>query len=231
MTIFHFALIRSFRRKLALVSMCAIPMAMIFMPSLWNSGDDLGYLFYAMLIMYIAFSLVRLLMTDRMTAAVVRIYAAPITTLQYLFQNLIAFWLIIMTQVFVVVILGILLYDWSITMAVLLVFSYGIFAAVSITFSLAWNSIFKSKVISDAVFGIVISFMALFGGIFIPISLLPDQIRKIGMIFPTYWITNALLTIQKPSGITALGEYWSSILIMLMFMFAFLLYGGKRRLE
>ncbi len=228
MTIFLFAFIRSLRRKSTLVAMFVLPLAIVFIRTLWTLENGRGFLFYGMIIMFAAFSLVRSIMIDRMTGTVVRIFAAPVATFQYLFQNLLAFWLIIGVQTIVFVVIGSALYGWGIEMAVRLILSYNIFAVASLAFSLAWNSMFRSKVMSDAIFSIIISLMALLGGIFIPISMLPDFLRKIGMLFPTYWLSNSLLFIQDKEWN---GQYWLSILIMFLFSAAFLLYGSKRRLE
>lgn len=228
MTIFRFALIRSLRKKSIVAVLCATPLAMIFMSPLWALENGIGFSLYGMIIMFVAFSLVRFIMTDRVTGTVVRIFAAPVTTFQYLSQNLLAFWLMIGVPTVVMITTGTVLYGWGIEMAVRLILCYIIFSAAAIAFSLAWNSMFRSKVMSDAVFSIVISFMALLGGIFIPLSLLPDILRKVGMLFPTYWLSNALLLVQ---GQGKDGKYWTSILVMLLFSAAFLLYGSKRRLE
>ncbi len=228
MTIFRFALIRSLRKKSTVAALCVTPLAMVFIPPLWALENGMGFSLYGMVLMFTAFSLVRFIMDDRMTGTVVRIFAAPVTTFRYLSQNLLAFWLMIGVQTAVMVVAGAVLYRWGIEMAVQLILCYILFSATAIAFSLAWNSMFRSKVMSDAVFSIVISFMALLGGIFIPLSMLPDILRKIGMLFPTYWLSNALLLIQ---GQGTNREYWFSVLIMLLFSAAFLLYGSKRRLE
>lgn len=228
MTIFRFALMRGLRKKSTLAALCAVPLAMVFIRPLWMPENGMGFPLYGMIIMFAAFSLVRLIMTDRVTGTVVRIFAAPVTTLQYLSQSLFAFWLMLGVQTVGMVAIGAALYQWGFGMSIRLVLCYTVFALASIAFSLAWNSLFRSKVMSDAVFSLVISLTALLGGIFIPITMLPDTLRKIGMLFPTYWLSNALLLIQ---GQGSSGDYWLSIMIMLLFSAAFLLYGSKRRLE
>lgn len=227
MTIFQFALIRSLRKKSTLVALFIVPLIMVFIRPLWVLETGTGFLFYGLILLFAAFSLVRLIMTDRVTGTAVRIFAAPITTRQYLSQNLLAFWMITSIQTVVLVVIGAVLYKWEIEMAVWLFLSYSIFSATCIVFSMAWNSLFRSKIMSDAVFSIVISFMGMLGGIFIPLPMLPEVLRKIGMLFPTYWFTNSLLALQE--GI--MGEYWLSIFIMVLFSIVFLLYGSKRRFE
>jgi len=227
-TIFQFALIRSLRKKANLAALCAVPLAMIFIRPLWTLENYMGFSFYSLTIMFAAFSLVRSIMTERVTGTVVRIYAAPVTTFRYLSQNLIAFCLLLGVQIVILVAAGTVMYHWEIGTAALLIVCYIVFAVTCITFSLAWYSLFRSREMSDAVFSIVISFMAMLGGIFIPIPLLPELLRKIGMLFPTYWLSNALLSIQlREFGM----DYWLSVIIMLLFSAAFLLYGSRRRME
>ncbi|KAF0194145.1 MAG: ABC transporter [Bacillota bacterium] len=228
MTIFRFALMRGLRKKSMFAALFAVPLAMIFIRPLWTPENGAGFVFYGMVILFAAFSLVRLIMTDRVSGTIVRIFAAPVTTFQYLSQNLLAYWLILGIQTVVMVAVGAMLYEWGIEMAAQLILCYTVFAVASIALSLAWTSLFRSKVISDAVFSIVVSFMALLGGIFIPLSMLPDILRKIGMLFPTYWFSNSLLGIRDGA---ASREYWLSLLIMLLLSAASLLYGSKRRLE
>lgn len=228
MTIFQFTLLRSLRHKSTLAVMYAAPLALIFISPLWAEPEATGFALYGMVLMLGAFSMVRLTMEDRVTGTVVRIFVAPVTTAQYLSQTLLAFCLLISLQTVVMVAIGAALYGWGIEMTARLILCYIIFSVTAIAFSLAWSSMFRSKVLSDAVFSILASFMAILGGIFIPLSLLPDMLRKIGMLFPTYWLSNALLWVQNQG---SNREYWLSILILLLFSAAFLLYGSKRRLE
>lgn len=228
MTIFLFALKRSLQKKSMLVALCLIPFVMILIRPLWVSENPSGFSFFGMLILFAAFSLVRIIMTDRVTGVSIRIFAAPVTNLQYMTQNLLAFSSLLSTQIVVLITIGAIIHSWETGMALSLIFCYIVFAVASISFSLAWHGLFRSKVMSDAVFSIVISFMALLGGIFIPISMLPDSLRRIGMLFPVYWLSESLLFIL---GQGTSSDYWLAIFIMLLFSAAFLLYGSKRRLE
>ena len=81
---------------------------------------------------------------------------------------------------------------------------------------------------SDAVFSIVISFMSILGGIFIPINLLPEVLKRLGMIFPTYWLSNALISINENKD---LQNYLLSIGILILFTVLYTTFGSKRRLE
>ena len=218
MTIFRFALLRSMRQKVTLGLLCIAPLAMIFIEQLWSPEYGTGFLFYGLVVMFAAFSLVRLTMTDRVSGTIV----------QYLAQNLLAFWLILNVPTLLMIGIGSIRYGWEVNRTALLLLCYLVFNAAAITLSLAWNAMFHSKVMADTIFSVVVSFMALLGGVFIPLPMLPDFLQKIGMATPLYWFSNAITRIQ---GQEAAEGYWSSILIMLLFSAAFLLFGGKRRLE
>lgn len=228
MTIFHFTIIRSLRSRNTLIALALIPIIMILIPPLWYSEQNTGFNLYGIAIMYGAFVLVRAIMNDRVSGTVTRIFAAPVTTFQYLFQNLLAYLLLLAMQIFLILGLGMLLYNWNFMLSLQLSLCYTIFAATSISFSLAWNSLFRNKLMADGVFSIVVNFMAILGGVFFSIDKLPGILEKVAMLFPNYWLSNALYLLQANEG---LEYYYISIAILLLFTIAYLIFGSKRRLE
>jgi ABC-type multidrug transport system permease subunit len=62
----------------------------------------------------------------------------------------------------------------------------------------------------------------------LPLSIVPETIQYIGAFFPAQWAVRAIEALNE-YGIGA-GMYWLSLLAMLMFAAAYLLYGGKRRI-
>ncbi|WP_367565752.1 ABC transporter permease [Lacrimispora sp.] len=228
MTIFHFALLRSLRKKSTLITILILPAAMILIPPLWTEENAIGFSFFGITILYGAFLLVRSIMTDRESRTIVRIFAAPVTTFQYLFQNLLGYLVLLMAQILLFALVGSLLYGWQASIAGKLVLGYGLFAAVSIALSLAWNSLFRSSAISGGIFSVVVSVMALLGGVFVPLSLLPDILQTIGMLFPTFWLSSILMDI---TGGNPPFEFWVSGAVLALFTTAFLIFGSKRRLE
>lgn len=228
MTIFQFALIRSMRKKFTLLTLCTIPIIMIFITPLWATGEGFGFNFYGIIILYTAFLLVRAILTDRINKITIRIFAAPVTTLQYLFQNLMGFLMLIILQIIVIISIGSIRYHWELSDTIILASIYILFAANAISFSLAWNSLFRSKEMSDGVFSVVISVMSLLGGVFVPLSYLPGVLQKIGMIFPTYWLSTALIEIQSEKNFL---KIFLAAGMLILFSVACLIFGSKRRLE
>ena len=167
-------------------------------------------------------------MIDRVNGTVIRIFSAPVKTSRYLAQTLLAYSILLTFQISLIIVFGKLLYNWDFILTLQLFLCYTVFATTSIGFSLAWNSLFRSKIMSDAVFSIVISFMSILGGIFIPINLLPEVLKRLGMIFPTYWLSNALISINENKD---LQNYLLSIGILILFTVLYTTFGSKRRLE
>jgi ABC-2 type transport system permease protein len=202
-------------------------LALILIPPLWNSEYVSGFNYMTMAIMYGGFLIARGILNDKIDGSIVRILAAPVTTLNYLVQNLMACMAVLLTQIIIVVTLGSILYDWDASFALLLGLCYTIFASATVTFSFAWSCLFKNKEVSYAIFAVVMSVIALLCGLWIPLEILPDTLRYIGALFPAYWASSGIGNLLA-TGVSA--EYWLSMLAMLFFASAYLLYGGKRRI-
>ncbi|WP_291651742.1 ABC transporter permease [Clostridium sp.] len=228
MTIFYYTLKRALRNKQTLIVISLIPLIMIFIPMLWEGKSLIGYTLYGTVILYGSFLLTRTIMSDRVNGIVIRIFSAPIRTIKYLSQSLLAYSSLLIGQIILVLVIGALLYKWDIILVIKLFLCYTIFAMTSIGFSLAWNSLFRSKVMSDAVFSIVISLMSILGGVFIPIDLLPTFFKRLGMIFPSYWLSNALINLI---GYKDFQNYLLSLGMLALFTVAFTIFGSIRRLE
>lgn len=228
MTIFYFTLIRSLRSTSTLITITLIPVIMILVKPLWYLEHNTGFNLYGMVILYGGFSLVRSIMSDRVTGTITRILAAPITSFQYLFQSFLAYLLLQALQILLIAGLGTFLYHWKFALSLKLFICYTIFAATAISFSLAWNSLFKSKIMSETVFTIIIALMALLGGVYFPIDMFPEFLKKIAMMIPNYWLSNALLSLQKSQGFS---NYLLSIAVLILFAIAYLIFGSKKRLE
>ncbi len=228
MTIFYYTLKRVLRNKQAFLVITLIPLGIVFIPILWREKSLVGASLYGMVIFYGTFLLTKSIMSDRVNGTIIRIFSAPIKTLEYLTQTLLAYSLLMTVQIGLIIIIGKLLYNWDLFLAFKLFLCYTVFATTSIGFSLAWNSLFRSKIMSDAVFSVVISLMSILGGIFIPINLLPDFFKRLGMIFPTYWLSNALISINENKD---LQNYLLSIGILILFAVLYTIFGSKRRLE
>lgn len=227
MTIFRYALLRSLRRKWTLVVLWIAPSCLMLLSPLWEGGSLVGFSLYSMVILLAAFMLVQPIMEDRVNGTAVRIFAAPITTRNYLFQNLMAALVLLIVQIVVVLGSRLIWQGWDWPMAGKALLGYTVFAGTALALCLAWHSLFRSKALSDAGFSLLLSVMAFFGGVFVPITVLQGIMQNVAMMMPPYWLANALLSLDQSSGRT----YWLSLGIMILFAAVFLTFGSKRRLE
>ena len=232
MTIFNFALIKGLRNLPTLVFNCILPIALLLIRPMWTGEGALGFLsgfgILAMIVWGGAFLMAQGIMNDKNSGALTRILAGPVSMFQYLTQNLLAFMVPLTLQITIISILGMVLYDWSRTLALAVFICYTIFTMTSVTMSFAWNCLFKSKDASFQTFGAVITFGTFLSGAMVPLELLPSVLQYVGAIFPAYW---GIRGINAFLSYDTMGlDYWMGIGAMLLFTLVFLLYGGKRRM-
>ena len=231
LTIFRFAIIKGLRNRATLIFNCVLPIVLIFIRPMWEGGIVGGTLTsFGLLLMTIwggAFLMSQGILNDRTSGSIVRILSAPVTTLNYLTQNLLAYMVPLTLQIALVSTLGMILYDWSIQFALALFACYTIFTISAIALSFAWNCLFKSKETSFSSFSALITFGIFLSGGLIPVEMFPGPLQYAGAIFPAYWAIR---------GIRAFTDYGfgygyiTSLAAMLLIAAICLLYGGKRRI-
>ena len=231
MTIFKFALLRGLRSPLSLILNFAAPVALVFIRNFWQDGGEGGltggFMLLGALIMFGAFAAARGIFNDRTDGTVTRILSGPTTTLRYLAQNLLACMVMMFIPIGVIVSVGAILHGWEISLAIWLFLCYTIFAAASVAFCFAWSCLFKTKETSSALFSLAAMFMGYLGGLLLPAQFLPRALNLIGAAFPPFWIARALENLLSYGATT---QYWLSLLALVLFTVAFMLYGGKRRI-
>jgi len=231
LTIFRFALVKGLRSPMTLVLNCILPVVLMFVRPLWEEtgllGGEAGFGFLVMIIWGGTFLMAQGTLNDRENGTIIRILSAPVSMFNYLVQNLLAYMVPLIVQVFLVSALGMILYDWGITLALALFVCYTVFTISSVALSFAWNCLFKRKASSFPAFGALVSFGTFLSGALLPLTLFPTVLQYVGTIFPAYW---AVRGINEALEVGMTGDYWLSILAMALFTMAFLLYGGKRRM-
>ena len=229
MTIFRFALIKGLRSPGAFVFNCILPLALILIRPLWTG--DIFLSGFGLLIMVIwggSFLMSQGILNDREDGALTRILAAPVSMFNYLAQNLLAYMVPMTTQVALITLLGAILYDWSLTIAFALFLCYTVFTISAVAMSFAWNCLFKSKDSSFSSFSALVTFGTFISGAITPVEMFPEGLlRYIGAVLPAYWATRGINSLAE---LTITSDYWLSVMVMLLFTMAFLLYGGKRRM-
>lgn len=226
MTIFTFSLKRSVRSLLNLLLLGATPLFIIFLADEQWFMLPMGYQLYGVILLFIASKLVSIMLEDRTTGVLQRIGVSPITHFQYLWQNLLAFSVLLVAQCAVVV-LGGVLYGLELPVPILLFTVYSLFAMTAISLSLAWFSLFRHKETAFSVFIFITLLVAMIGGLFWPVEVMPPFLQRLAMFFPTYWLAESLQIIQTGENMINL---WLPLTLLLLFSSIFLVIGSKRRL-
>lgn len=226
MTIFFFAVKRSFRNLTNVVLVFALPLLVIFLPSDAWYALPVGFQIYGTFLLIAASKLVSIMMEDRTTGILTRIGVAPVSHLQYLFQNLLAYSLLLIIQCAVVIICGII-YGHDLVNPLLLFVVYSIFVLTAIGFSLCWYSLFRHKETALSILFGLIMLLSMAGGMFWPVQIMPDFMQRVVMFLPTYWLVEAMRVVTEGDTVTALSI---PLAMLLLFTVAFLLVGSRRRI-
>jgi ABC-2 type transport system permease protein len=228
MTVFRFALKRSFRNPLNILLLCVLPVGLVFVPVVPGSILPLGFHLYGQLIMFVAFLMVRLTVEDRLTGVLTRIAAAPVSYVRYLWETLLAYGLLLVAQNAVVVGLGVVRYGRILGSPLLQFAAFASFSLTSIAFSLAGCSLFGRREFAYSSVPTAITFLSLLGGFYAPVDMMPEALQRAAMFTPPYWLISALSVLRRGE---TLGRYVLSVAIVLLFALAFLVVGSRRRME
>lgn len=98
-------------------------------------------------------------------------------------------------------------------------------AAISLSISFLCSLFIKSTTVQNAVANFAALILSFLGGIFVPTSLLSDQILSVSRFTPLYWYANAVHQITSLSdfSLESLGPVFASMAIELAFAAVFLL--------
>lgn len=230
LTIFKGALRRGLLTPFSIAINCVIPLGLIIFGQNFSFGEgDIGRVFFltALAILWGAFTLAKGIKEDRASGVIYRILSGPVSMANYLTQNFMAAMVPMVALSTVIGLINYFLHDWSITVAIGISLCYILLAAVSTGLSFAWSCLFKDQEASAVAVSMVLTVMATIGGFFLPLSLLPRGLYYLGAITPAHWASRAIEEILT-YGFS--NMYWLGLLAMAMFTFAFVLYGGKRRM-
>lgn len=227
MTIFNFVFKRYFRKPSNIVFLFVLPLAAVFLPAGEWLPIPLGFQYYGVLLLFIAARLASVIMEDRANKTLLRIGAAPVTHFQYLWQNLLAYSIILIALNLVVVVAGVVVHGDGLTSPILLFIIYSFFSMTAIGFSLAWYSLFRNKESAINVFSGVIMLITMLGGVMWPVEIMPVFFQRLAMLLPTYWLMEGMIVIIRGA---STADLVLPLTMMMMFSVAFLLLGSRRRL-
>ncbi len=227
-SIFELSFKRIINHRILLLTMIVFPLLVALIPQADGFQDaTFTYGIFGLIILFTSFMMAKQIIEDRQSKTIIRIAASPISHREYLMGHLSAYFLIMMVQVTAFFLLTLL----SSTMALsFYLWAYGLmlaFSIMSICFSLFWFSLFKKFTTAVALYSIVANIMALIGGMTFPLALMPDNLKQIAVVFPTYWYAFGLEEAKSNNGTNIL----ISLLILVGFAIIFLSIGSKRRFE
>lgn len=227
MTIFKFTIKRCFRSFWSIGLLFLLPPALMFMPGDSWSSLPMSFHFYGIVLLFSASRLVKIVMDDRFSGILTRIGAAPVTHFHYLWQNLLAFALLLLVQIAAVIAAALLLHGDQLAAPLSIFVIFGFFSLTGIGLSLAWVSLYRHRETALLILVNLIILISMLGGLLWPIEAMPLLLGRIAMFLPTYWLTEALLVVANRSAPVELAV---PLGIMLLFAAAFLLLGSKRKI-
>ena len=227
-TVFELSLRRLLTHRILLITMIVFPVLITFVANM-DGLESVAYAYslFGIILLFTSFMMAKQLIEDRQSKTIIRIAASPINHKDYLLGHLGAYLLIMSLQVTLFFLLMLLrtsmdlpFYIWAYILMI-------VFSIMSICFSLFWFSLFKRFTTAVAVYSVVANLMAIIGGMSFPLALMPDNIRQIAIVFPTYWYAFGLEEASHGTSSTII----ISLLILLGFAIIFLTIGSKRRFE
>lgn len=225
MTIFKFIFKRYFRQPSNIIFLLVLPIVLVFLPDLEWPPIPMGFQYYGVLLLFIATRLTGIILDDRSRKTTLRISVAPITHFQYLWQNLLAYSVLLTGVNSLVVLIGVLYHGENLVSPVLLFIVYTFFSVTAIGFSLALYAIIRNKEAALALLTGVISLISMLGGVFWPIQIMPVFIQRLAMLLPTYWYAEGIVRIAYGG---SLGDIALPLVMMFMFTIGFLIFGSRR---
>lgn len=229
MTIFIFSLKRIFRNPTNLIFLTFFPLVAIFIPATepWPLFP-IGYQYFGILILFVSIRLTSNTLEDREKGIVKRLAVAPISHLTYLWQNLLAYIMILIVQC-AIVIGGGVLYGQKLYQPIWLLVLYILFSCASLTLALVWNSLYRNKESSFLVFLTLIILMSVVGGLMMPTEMLPDALQRVAVMLPTYWLAEGLEWIALGTG--KMSNFLFICGTMLLYTVLFLVLGSMRKIK
>lgn len=225
MIIFKFALKRYFRQPSNIIFLLILPMILVFLPELVWPPIAMGFQYYGVLLLFIATKLTSIILDDRTRKTTLRISVAPITHFQYLWQNLLAYSVLLTGVNVLVVLMGVLYHGENLVSPILLLIVYTFFSMAAIGFSLAFYGIIRNKEAASALLTGVIALISMLGGVFWPIQIMPVFIQRMAMFFPTYWYSEGIIRVAYGGSLVDIAL---PLIMMSMFTIVFLIFGSRR---
>ncbi len=225
-----FALVfkRLLSQRFTLLMWLGFPLAVLVIPMFDDTQPPVGpFGLFGLVIMFTSFLISKQIIEDRQLRTVVRIAASPISHRDYLLGHLLGYALIMTVQVILFVVISAWRYPTGLTFYLPASALLWVFSLMCVTLALFWHTFFKSFNTSLSIFSIGANLMAVMGGMMFPLSVMPDRMRSVAVILPTYWFAFGL----EEAARNVVSSVLLSLAILVGFGIIFITIGSKRSYE
>lgn len=183
-----------------------------------------GLVLYAIIILYGAFLLSRMFVEDREQELTIRIATSPIPPWRYLLENLACFSVILIVQNIIMILAYSLINPHGIVEPVLVLCAFMAYSVMAVGLMLTISTICNTSFVMLCASTGAIMLLSMMGGLFVPVKIMPETMKKIAMITPTYWFTEAVNSIFSAS-----SKFTFEISMLLGFAIVFFLVGSWKK--
>jgi ABC-2 type transport system permease protein len=192
-----------------------------------NTVTGLGFLIMSMI--FLSNNTAQLVLDDKKNKTFFRIFAAPISTKNYMLQNILSFFAILFIQLVVIFSIMTFVFKAYFGPSVLNVFIlFAIFSAVCVSLGVAIASIAKDSRQAGTLSTFITVPMCMLGGCFWQREMMPDLLQKIGNFMPTTWVLKATNNLVDGGSLTSV---YMEIGILLLFTLVFILLGSWKKAD
>lgn len=182
--------------------------------------------FSIMFVMIMMLSMTGTLIEARHAGIWSRLLTTPVTRFQVLLGYFLSFFIVGWIQFFLLIVLSTVLFDvkWGSPFGLLLLITSLLLCVIG--FGMAIASIVKTVEQQSAIGTLAIISTCMLGGVYWPISIVPDIMQKIAKFVPQTWAMEGFTTLISESGNA--GDILMPVVILISFAVVFLSFGLLR---
>jgi hypothetical protein len=187
-------------------------------------GPGTGLTLYGIILLYGGFLLARMFVEDKETELTIRIATSPIPPWKYLLENLACFSVILIVQNILFIGLYNFINPQGLVHPLLLLSTFAAFSITAVGLMLTISTICNTSFVMLCASTGAVMILSMLGGLFVPVRFMPDTMKKLAMITPTYWFSEAINSIFSAS-----GGFGFQLAMLLGFAVVFFLVGSWKK--
>jgi ABC-2 type transport system permease protein len=192
-----------------------------------NTLAALGFLIMSML--FLSNNTSQLILDDKQNKTFFRIFASPISTKNYMLQNILSSFVILIIQTALIFTIMAKVFNADFGTSIFNVYVlYLLFSLMCVSLGVAVVSISKNARQAGAINTFITVPMCMLGGCFWPIRFMPDILVKISNFMPTTWILKASDKVMFGSSLYGVR---TEISVLLLFTLVFILLGSWKKAD